>query len=229
MKKTLTKLALLTLTAVMVLTLVSCGNLLNGTKKLKSENLVPTSYGGSGGYGVNSSQATLTLKMYKLTTASNTTTIWITFTPFTSRYGYLFPLRKNSTYSYSVKGDSNSSTNSAKISLGSSSSDPEKGYKSFSLSSLDDAYIVIQESSSGYSVDAFSNIVTRNDIIQFSAANYTTSDILNKFTDYIYSSVSSASLVSQPYPNSSVKGSTYRYLWVNLDNKVWVNLGNVYN
>ncbi|MBQ0167044.1 MAG: hypothetical protein KBT02_08060 [Treponema sp.] len=229
MKKTFYRITVLLVTGALLLSLSGCGALLNGDKQLTNDKLVSSdsssssSSSSSGSNSVNSTQATLQLiNVYKLTDASDTSTLWITFSPYSSSYAFLLPLQSNGNNSYSVMGGSNSNSNSYRQRI----SIPSNGYASFTNTTLRDAYIIIKENNSTFNVDAFSNIIRKENVKQFDASS---SSNLSVFTGYTYSSNTSSTLSSQPSSSHSTCTSSYKYLWVNLDNKVWVNLGNVYN
>lgn len=221
MKKMKTTLTLLTI-LFMLLSLSGCGGLLNGEKQLTADKLVPTGTGSSSS-GVNTSDATLQLYgVYELTDVYGSSKLWITFSDFSSDWGYLLKLQDNGNNTYKW-------TNSSSNKLRFYSTDADNGYvyfTSYTDLSQTDALMIVKESNSAYDkFDEISNLVTTDDVVYYNVYNDPYGYSLSSyFTDYCYASTSSyLSYYNYDYD------SYYRYLWVELDDLVWVCLGDVFN
>lgn len=218
MKKIKTTLTLL-MTILMLLSLTGCGGLLNGEKQLTADKLIPTRSEDSNS-GVSTSIAELQLYgVYKLTDASGASKLWITFSPFDSRWGYLMKLTDMGNNIYKYTGSSNKS--------GFSQTDAAAGYAAFTNYSdltLADAYIVAKENNSSYAIDKISSLIKKDDVVCYDVRNDPHRlNLSSYFSDYAYSS-------SSYYHDSTTYhcDSYFRYLWVELDDKIWVCLGDVW-
>lgn len=221
MKKMKTTLTILTI-LFMLLSLSGCGGLLNGEKQLTADKLVPTREEGSSS-GVNTSDATLQLYgVYELTDVYGFSKLWITFSDFSSDWGYLLKLQDNGNNTYKW---TNSSSNKLRFYL----ADADNGYvyfTSYTDLSQTDALMIVKESNSTYDMfDEISNLVTTDDVVYYNVKDDPYGiNLSSSFTNYCYDCSSSYMTYASWYCDSY-----YRYLWVELDDLVWVCLGDVYS
>lgn len=219
MKKTLTTLTLIILAGAMLLSLAGCGAMFNGEKQLTADKLVST--------GDNDEKITLSSVYYLDYNSTSTNEIYTLLSGVPSSYYlYLIELTKSGQdLNYSTDIELSTDHRYEGFSYFRYRSDNPQSYAFIS-----DAYML---GTRYYSYDsgftAVSNVILKEDIILISANNRASwanaQDTVFSSDSYTYGYIKGYK--PSGYGYSSSYSSTYKYLWVKLNDSCWVCMGDV--